>query len=152
MKTLHILALALTLSFMATLAPASDYVTASPPSSFRGLEWGTKLADVPDMAPVAKAGFNNTFFRPNENLKFGEAEIISVAYYFRDDKLYRVGIAYKGRVNQFFLKDMLLQKYGPGRGVGFRYGWMWPEFSIDLAFDNEKKTGALFYTFEGTLD
>ncbi len=150
MKTHHILALTLILSFMATPTLASDYVLTPPPSSFRGLEWGTKLADIPDLAPVAKAGFSDTFFRPNEELKFGEAEIVSVAYYFHEDKLYRVGIAFKGRVNQFFLKDMLLQKYGPGRGVGFRYGWMWPNFSIDLSYDNDKNTGALFYTFEGS--
>ncbi|NDV18105.1 hypothetical protein GO013_01565 [Pseudodesulfovibrio sp. JC047] len=151
MKRLHILTLTLILSLVAVSALASDYVSTPPPSSFRGLDWGTSLADIPDLVPVAKAGYGNTFFRPEESLKFGEAEILSVAYYFRDKKLYRVGIAFKGRVNQFFLKDMLLQKYGPGRGVGFRYGWMWPDFSIDLSFDNDKKQGALFYTYEGSL-
>ena len=152
MKKLNIFLLALIISITAVPVMASDYVTTPPPSGFRGLQWGTKLADVPDMAPVAKAGFNNTFFRPGEKLNLGEAELVSVAYYFREDRLYRVGIAFQGRVNQFFLKDMLLQQYGPGRSIGYRYGWMWPDFSIDLTFDNEKKTGALFYTFEGSLD
>jgi hypothetical protein len=46
---------------------------------------------------------------------------------------------------------MLMQTYGPGRGVGFRYGWMWPEFSIEINYDNDKNTGSLYYTYEGAL-
>ena len=63
-----------------------------------------------------------------------------------------MGVAYKGRVNQFLLKDMLIEKYGPGRGIGFRYGWMWPDFSIELNYDNDKDSGSLYYTFEGRLE
>ena len=131
---------------------ASDFVAEPHPTSFRGLEWGVPLADVPDLMPVQEAGFKNTYYKKNESMNLGKADLVSVAYYFRDDRLYRVGVAYKGRVNQFFLKDMLIQAYGPGRGIGFRYGWMWPDFSIELNYDSDRDTGSLYYTFEGELE
>lgn len=148
--TVRILILCFVLVFPA-VAGASDFVTAPHPTSFRGLEWGVPLAEVPDLLPIQKAGFKNTYFKKDESMAFGKAELVSVAYYFRKDKLYRVGVAFKGRTNQFFLKDMLIQEYGPGRGIGFRYGWMWPDFSIELNYDNDKNTGSLYYTFEGEL-
>ena len=142
------------LIFLFTLAipavsVAADYVSTPHPTSFRGLEWGVSLAEVPDLFPVQKAGFKDTYYRKDESMMLDKAELVSVAYYFRKDRLYRVGIAFKGRVNQFFLKDMLLQTYGEGRSLGFRYGWMWPDFSIELNYDNDKDTGSLYYTFEG---
>lgn len=131
---------------------ASDYIATPHPTAFRGLEWGAKLGDAPGLFPVQESGFKNTYFKRDEPMTLGKAELVSVAYYFKKDKLFRVGIAFEGRVNQFFLKDMLLQKYGEGRAIGFRYGWMWPEFSIELNYDNEKDTGSLYYTYEGKLD
>jgi hypothetical protein len=150
MKTLHALTMLIVLAAWAVPAMASDYVQAPHPTGFRGLAWGASLADAPGLVPVQEPGFEDTYFKREEPKTFGKAEITSVAYYFNDDKLYRVGIAYKGRVNQFFLKDMLMQRYGAGRGIGFRYGWMWPDFSIELDFDNDTNSGSLYYTFEGS--
>lgn len=152
MQSVRLFIVLIFLAVSATGAFASDYVSTPHPTSFRGLEWGAVLADVPDLMPVQDAGFKNTYFKKEEVMTLGEAELVSVAYYFRKDKLYRVGIAFKGRVNQFYLKDMLLQKYGEGRGIGFRYGWMWPDFSIELNYDNDKNTGSLYYTYEGELE
>ncbi|WP_272700955.1 hypothetical protein [Desulfovibrio sp. Fe33] len=149
MNKLFALTLLIVLMIAAAPAAASDYVQTPRPDGFRGLAWGTPLSEIVDLVPVQEPGFKNTYFRRDEAKTFGKAEIMSVAYYFHADKLYRVGIAFKGRVNQFFLKDMLMQRYGAGRGIGFRYGWMWPDFSIELNYDNDKDTGSLYYTFEG---
>ncbi len=152
MKTIRILAASLLLISIATTAWAADYVMIEHPSSFRGLTWGTPLTNIPDLMPVKKAGFKNTYFKKDERLTFGDAEIISVAYYFRDDRLYRVGVAFNGRANHFLIKERLLGMYGPGRGVGQRYGWMWHDFSVELTYDDQQKGGALYYTYEGKLD
>lgn len=151
MQTARILILILVLAVPAAAADA-DYVSVPHPTSFRGLQWGVGLADAPDLLPVQEQGFEDTFFRKEEPGTLGKAEIRSVAYYFNDSKLYRVGVAFKGRVNQFFLKEMLIEKYGPGRGIGFRYGWMWPDFSIELNYDDEHDSGSLYYTYEGKLE
>lgn len=151
MKILRALTILLVLAALAVPAAASDYVQMPHPTGFRGLNWGTPLSETTGLSPVQEPGFEDTYFKRDESKTFGKAEITSVAYYFAKDKLYRVGIAFTGRVNQFFLKDMLIQKYGPGRGIGFRYGWMWPDFSIELNYDNDSNTGSLYYTFEGEL-
>ncbi len=152
MKFIRILVLTLIVGCLFGTAWASDYVTAKPPTSFRGLSWGTPLADIPDLLAVSDPGFKNTFFRKDERLTFGDAEIVSVAYYFREDKLYRVGVAFSGRANQFLLKERLLRLYGRGRGVGQKYGWMWSDFSVEINYDDDAKGGGLFYTYEGPLD
>lgn len=146
-----ICAILVVLSLAAT-ALAGDFVPVPPPSSFRGLAWGTPLEDAPDLLAVQDAGFKNTYFRQNESTKFGDAEIVSVAYYFRKDRFYRVGVAFNGRVNHFLIKERLLRMYGRGRNVGNRYGWMWPDFSVEITFDDDTKTGGLYYTYEGSLD
>ena len=148
MQTARILILFIVLA-MPAVSGAADFVSTPHPTSFRGLEWGEALADVPDLMPVQEKGYKDTYFRKDEPMNLGKADLQSVAYYFREDRLYRVGVAFKGRVNQFLLKDMLIQAYGPGRGIGFRYGWMWPDFSIELNYDNDHETGSLYYTFEG---
>lgn len=137
------------------LAPAAhggDYVSVEAPSSFRGMAWGTPLSELPDLRPVQEPGFEGTYFRPGEKRTFGRADIQSVAYYFRKERLYRVGVAFAGRANHFLIKEQLLTMYGPGRGVGSRYGWMWPDFSVELTYDDDAGSGAVYYTFEGALD
>lgn len=131
---------------------AADYAVGKAPTAFRGLPWGATLEQAPGLLPVKESGFKNTYFKTDEPLKFGEADITSVAYYFRKNRFYRVGIAFEGRVNHFLLKEQLISRYGRGRGVGKRYGWMWSDFSIEIDFDDDTKTGGLYYTFEGKLD
>lgn len=135
---------------MATLAEAGDYVQVEHPSSFRGLAWGATLEDAPEL--LAVKGSKNTFFKKDERLTFGDAQIKSVAYYFRKDRFYRIGVAFEGRANHFLVKERLLRMYGRGRGVGSRYGWMWPEFSVEITFDDDTKNGGLYYTYEGSFE
>ncbi|QJB56215.1 hypothetical protein [Pseudodesulfovibrio sp. zrk46] len=136
----------------AGIAWAGDYVPVGHPTSFRGLEWGTALEDVPDLLAVKGASYKDTYFRKDERMTFGDAKITSVAYYFRKGKLYRVGVAFEGRGNHFLIKERLLSMYGRGRGVGSRYGWMWPDFSVEINYNDDAKTGGLIYTYEGKLD
>ena len=151
MKITRILVLMTLLLACAAPALSGDFVEVGHPTSFRGVAWGTPLADVPDLLAVDKKGFKNTYFKADERKTFGDAEILSVAYYFRKDKLYRVGVAFEGRANHFIIKERLLRMYGKGRGVGTRYGWMWPEFSVELSYDDDAGRGGLYYTYEGSL-
>lgn len=153
MKIIRILLLS-TLFFagLYTAALAGDFVEKPRPTSFRGMSWGTPLEELPELMAVKGERFKDTYFRPDERKTFGKADILSVAYYFRDDRLYRVGVAFEGRANHFLIKERLLRMYGRGRGVGTRYGWMWPDFSVVIDYDDEKGRGGLYYTYEGSLD
>lgn len=152
MKYISCFVMFLAFAICAGTAVAGDYVMVDHPTSFRGLEWGTPLEDVPDLMAVKGSKFKNTFFKKDERLTFGDAEIQSVAYYFRKDRLYRVGVAFKGRANHFLIKERLMSMYGRGRGVGNRYGWMWPDFSVEINYNDDAKTGGLIYTYEGKIE
>jgi hypothetical protein len=103
------------------------------PVEFRGLAWGSDLAKLTNMLPVTKpVALPGTYFRADEALRLGQAEIRSVAYYFPKGKLTGVGIIFEGQDNFFLLKDHLIELYGPGRQMGDRYGWTWSYFFIDL--------------------
>lgn len=144
-----------TATILVTLLAATawaGYPQTKPPRSFRGLAWATPVEKIEGLLPVTGPGFKDTYYREDEPTTFGEAEIVSVAYYFRKGKLYRVGVAFKGQANQFLIKERLVMKYGPGRQVGHRYGWMWPNFSVEVNYDSKTGTGGLYYTFEGKLD
>jgi hypothetical protein len=152
MLRIRALITALALCWLAVPALAGDFVPVAPPDTFRGLAWGTPLADIPDLERVPGPRYRNTYYRDNERLTFGDAAILSVAYYFRDGRLYRVGVAFEGRANHFLIKERLLGLYGQGRGVGPRYGWMWPDFSVELTYDDATGSGALYYTHESAAD
>ncbi|MHC1700149.1 MAG: hypothetical protein AB9900_04100 [Humidesulfovibrio sp.] len=103
------------------------------PADFRGLAWGSDLARQDGLLPVTQpVALPGTYFRADERLRLGQAEIRSVAYYFPKGRLTGVGIVFEGQDNFFLLKDHLIDLYGPGRQMGDRYGWTWSNFFIDL--------------------
>lgn len=122
-----------------SVRPDLTFAVKPAPVEFRGLAWGSDLARIPGLLPVTKpVTLAGTFFRPDETLRLGEAEIRSVAYYFPKGKLTGVGIIFEGQDNFFLLKDHLIELYGPGRQMGDRYGWTWNNFFIDLRMrDNQ---------------
>ncbi len=143
-----VLAVFLAFAFTSLPAFAGDFADHAPPGDFRGIAWGTPLTELKDMIPVPMKGYKNTYYRKSEPLTFGQADIVSVAYYFKKGLLARVGIAFKGQANQFLIKDKLIHDLGPGRQVGSRYGWMWKNFSMVIDFDTDKDMGGLYYTVE----
>ncbi|WP_147819747.1 hypothetical protein [Salidesulfovibrio onnuriiensis] len=135
--------------FLPLSVTAGDFVQNPAPEKFRDMAFGASLESLTDLVPVPKAGYKDTYYRKDEKLTFGQADILSVAYYFRKDRLYRVGVAFEGETNYFLIKDKLIRDFGPGRAVGARYGWMWPEFSMEINYDASRHQGGLYYTYEG---
>ena len=109
------------------------------PVDFRGMPWGADLSNQKGLLPVTTpVPLHGTYFRPDELLRLGQAELRSVAYYFPKGKLAGVGIVFEGQDNFFLLKDHLIELYGPGRQMGDRYGWTWNNFFIELRMrDNQ---------------
>lgn len=113
--------------------PDITYAVKPAPTNFRGLPWGLALERAEGLVPVTRpVSLPGTYFRPDELLRLGQAEIRSVAYYFPKGSLTGVGILFEGQDNFFLIKDHLIDLYGPGRQMGDRYGWTWDNFFIDL--------------------
>ncbi|MDO9081955.1 MAG: hypothetical protein Q7U56_01580 [Humidesulfovibrio sp.] len=127
--------------------PDMTFAVRPAPVNFRGLAWGTPLPKVEGLTPVTKpVALPGTYYRPDELLHLGQAEIRSVAYYFPKGALTGVGIVFEGQDNFFLIKDHLIELYGPGRQMGDRYGWTWSNFFIDLRLRGA--TGELRYTHQ----
>lgn len=120
------------------------------PREFRGIPWGAPVDQAvraAGLTPVTSPRpLSGTFQRPGEDLRLGQAELRTVAYYFPKGQFRGVGILFEGEANFFLIKDHLLEQFGPGRQVGDRYGWTWPEFNIDLRL--RESVGELRYTSE----
>lgn len=134
--------------FSISLVIPAQAVQVGPPADFRGLAWNTELKDIPGMAPVPARDCRDTYFREGEKLVFNGAGIESVAYYFSDNRLYGVGVAFKGDSNLFLIKDSLIQMYGPGRQAGTKYGWIWKGFSLVVDYDRDTGRGSITYRYE----
>lgn len=160
LKVLHILIFSVFLSTPVLAAePGLPDPQATPhPEAFRGLGFGISLDEarrqVPELKPVSElmpaedSRFEDVYFRPDEQLTFGAADILSVAYVFRDDRLTSVVLTLNGDRNVFLVKDLLIQDYGPGRQAGLHYGWTWPDFSVVLSGHPEGGLSSLTYTLE----
>ncbi|MEF2144923.1 MAG: hypothetical protein V3573_05715 [Desulfovibrionaceae bacterium] len=139
---------------LAAQAAGPGYPTAPPPADFRGMVFGAPLESMPGLRPVADRmpasgkGFEDVYYREKESTSFGQAEILSVAYYFHKDRLRSVVVTMQGDVNAFMVKDKLIELYGPGRQAGPRYGWTWDAFSLVLGPAERKDVHALTYTLE----
>lgn len=144
---------ALLLAWSVALADPG-YPRTAPPADFRGIAFGAPLDAIADMSAVAdrmpkgKVRFKDVYYRENENLDMAGIKLVSVAYYFRDGLLRSVVLTTRGEVNAFKLKDLFISKYGPGRQVGLRYGWTWPEFSLVMTRMPGEDITALEYTLE----
>ncbi|MBA4358628.1 MAG: hypothetical protein C0405_12985 [Desulfovibrio sp.] len=127
--------------------PDTTFAVRPAPKDFRGLAWGTPLSQVEGLVPVTRpVTLAGTYYRPDELLRLGQAEIRSVAYYFPKGTLTGVGIIFEGQDNFFLLKDYLIDFFGPGRQMGDRYGWTWSTFFIDLRLRGA--TGELRYSHQ----
>lgn len=143
-------ALPLVLGLLLLLAAAAQagpggYADRPEPRDFRGLAFGAPVAELPGLSPVP--GQADTFYRKDEDLTFGGARLVSVAYYVRKGLLTGVGMAVEGESNIFLVQDALIQAYGPGRQRGDQYGWVWPDFSLVLK-RTSKNRAAVYYTLE----
>lgn len=130
---------------------APGFAPGSPPKDFRGLAFGASVKELADLIPVAGQDPGKAaaaYFRKNEPRTFGAAAIVSVAYYFKNDRLYGVGVAFQGQANYFSIREELERVYGKGRSAAGRYGWMWPSFSLELRFDTDRLQGEIRYTQE----
>jgi hypothetical protein len=152
--TLLVLALLGALLAGSALAAGPGYPDAPRPEDFRGARFGATLEEIPGLHPVSermpRAGerFKDVYYREGEPPTLGEANIVSVAYYFRNDRLRSVILTMQGDVNAFLVKDMLITKFGPGRQLGPLYGWTWDDFSVSLGPLDDSGMHALTYTLE----
>lgn len=93
---------------------------------FRGVKWGTSLADAPSMV-LAEDGKDTKYYRrEGDKLAIGEAELSSIVYGFYKGRFHAVLIHAKGFLNWRALQAAVFSTYGEGKQPNeFIKRWMW---------------------------
>ena len=109
------------------LPPASP--TGSPQdkwSGFRGLKWGTNIADAPGMVLIEDHPDAKYYRREGEKLAIGAAQLTEVTYGFYKGRFHYVSIQAEGFSAWVALRDAVFATYGKGYQPNqFIERWCW---------------------------
>lgn len=144
------LATAILLFAVAVLAPSLTFAFRNEPDGFRGIKWGTEIAQVPDMVLDKGAGDLKWYRRKSDKLKIGDADVDYIVYGFYKNEFLSVLIGYKGFRNFTELKAILFHQYGEGRKLGQsleQYWWLGNNVSIKLEFGEVSEVGQIWYNY-----
>ena len=86
------------------------------PMGFRGLAWGTKASDRPDLRQVGEDGDETCFVREGEKYRIGEIEVANIYYCFFQDSFYHARVEFAPE-DFTGIKYLLYLKYGLADGV-----------------------------------
>ncbi|MBW2309386.1 MAG: hypothetical protein JRG73_20905, partial [Deltaproteobacteria bacterium] len=79
---------------------------------FRGLKWGTNIADAPGMVLVEDSGDNKFYQREGEKLAIGDAQLTEINYGFYKGRFDGVTVEVKDYLNWTVLRDVVFASYG----------------------------------------
>ena len=120
------------------------------PGDFRGIKWGTHIKELPDMVFHAQSGKSKVYFRKNDQLMIGNAELLQIWYFFSKDRLYSVVVTFEEFYNYNALKAELFKRYGAGYSLDRfmeKYRWMGSDVIIFLEYDETNDEGRLSYYY-----
>jgi hypothetical protein len=143
----------LVISFLILLlvvGPLTSWGFENEPKTFRGIKWGTDIKNLPDMIFHTRSGDSKVYFRKNDKLKIGDANLLQVWYFFSIDKLYSVVIMFEEWSNFNALKTELSKRYGTGyapKRFTEEYRWMGSEVIVFFDYDEMDDKGRLAYYY-----
>lgn len=142
MKHLPSISLAL---LLLTLPLASQAFQA--PDDFRGMRWGTPLAEQRGLAALDDAVPIRYYQRANEPLILDGAALKNLFYGFYRDQFYSVLITFEGRANFDKARGHLLAAHGKAdRSKGDTLQWgATNDFFIHLKYSDAARQGYAFY-------
>ena len=147
------------------------------PPGFRGIPWGAHIDDIQAEMGLVRAKFKSSrglavetrspdeegfffpaadsylagYYRPDERLTLGRAEVESILYSFYKDRLFRVFIRYREEWNYEALKDEFFNIHGPGRERSDDYRtWWWKgqDVSLGLSYGLFSRDGTVSYVYK----
>jgi hypothetical protein len=121
------------------------------PETFRGIKWGTDAKDLPEFQKFNEEPSGmSLYYRKNDKLKIGEADIESIVYGFYKGKFLTVFIHYGGYSNFDILRSTLFQLYGDGSQENQlieHYKWRGNALTIDFEYNKITKKGMIHYMY-----
>lgn len=144
----YLIAVVLTMTLLFPLQTSWGFQ--NEPEDFRGIKWGTHIDQLPDMVLHAQSGDSKVYFRKNDKLKIGGANLLQIWYFFSMDRLYSVVITFEELSNYNHLKAELFKRYGAGYPLDRfmeKYRWMGSDIIIFFEYDEMNDEGKLSYYY-----
>ena len=114
------------------------------------LKWGDRVANIGglEIRPT-DSGLKEVleYIRPQDPLKLGDAQLISVVYAFWRNQLYTVTIWTQGQANFLALRNAVFDKFGKGIKInrpGERYLWSGGPSDVMLEYSKKDQQGMLW--------
>jgi hypothetical protein len=125
---------------------------AKDPEGFRGMAWGSSLADSPDLMLVETANLIKGYDLKNGPDLLGEARVDVMRFLTINEKFARVTVRYHGKETHKQVLDYLQRELGPldrspgvvTRGAGLQYNWRGPETEVNLTYEGQGERGYIF--------
>jgi hypothetical protein len=120
------------------------------PKAFRGIKWGSDINNLKDMRFHTQSGESRVYFRKNDKLKMGAANLLQIWYFFSKDKLYSVVVMFEEWSNFNSLKEELFEQHGMGyapKRFTEEYRWMGSDVIIFFDYDEIDDKGRLAYYY-----
>jgi len=123
------------------------------PDGFRGIPWGTNIADLPDMMLDEDGGDSKLFRRQGDGAKIGDVSLESCSYVFYRGRFYGVFIEFSSLQNARAIKETLLRQHGEGhrlRQGRFVEAYQWSGSYVDIWYDFSESSnkGTLTYFYK----
>ncbi|MER3423648.1 MAG: hypothetical protein C4293_10850 [Nitrospiraceae bacterium] len=123
------------------------------PKGFRGIPWGSSLANQPDLT-LADSGERVKGYDLNDGPSpLGDIHVDFMRFVSIEDKFARVIIRYQGKAVHTKILAYLQSQFGaldrtPGqmvRGLNQQYNWRGTDTEINLMFQEQGERGVLFF-------
>ena len=122
-----------------------------PPTNFKGLRWGTNIAELQDMVFLEAHDHLKAYKRQNDALKIESIEIDSLVYLFYEDNFSGLMAEYGGANTHEKLKNVFYDKYGePMKSKEQKdvIKWVWPsEVMVLIKYDAQTERGSISYAY-----
>ena len=119
------------------------------PKGFRGITWGSALANVPDLNLVTKGEHITEYALKQSPPSLGEVAVDALRFLAYDGEFARVTIRYKGKKTHEQVLAYLQSQYGPidrtpgsmMRGLNQQFDWRGTETEITLTYEARGERG-----------
>ena len=129
---------------------ATTWAFENEPKDFRGIKWGTNISELSDMVFHTQQGESKVYFRKEDKLRFEDADLLQIWYFFSNDRLYSIVINFEEWSNFNSLKTELFNIYGIGHAPNrFKeeYRWMGSEVIVFFDYNEIREEGKLSYYY-----
>jgi hypothetical protein len=129
--------------------PASAADMVNDPQGFRGITWGSSLAEVPNLKLVESLERVKGYELKDGPPAFGEARVDSVRFFMVDGQFGRVTVHYQGKQTHDAILVYLQQQFGPidrspgsmMRGLNQQFNWRGSETEVNLTYEARRERG-----------